>query len=713
MRSRFRSVGFVALVAVGGLVALLALRGCDNAYVGGNGDARVDGPPKPDVGVPVCSGGIDNDSDGYGIGCAAGADCNDSDPTIYPFAKELCDGKDNDCDNDTDEGVTNACGTCDLGCDKVGDKPFVIDKSQDPGLKDSSGVGVDGNGDLVLDKSKTNFNYMWIANCLDTIGAAGGCTWATEATYDPSKNPLCRGTVSKVDTVSLKEVARYFTQTCNSKAGTTGCVDLHGKPIVKDFPHAPSRTAVDYNFDVWVANRAFGGQASATKIANDPADCIDRNKNGTIDTSKDRNNDKKIAVDCNGDGMPDNASTVCAGAFAGQPPEFLGDDDECVLFTVNYGSNNDMGRSMCLDGGIDVGASNAWVGTFNHSPNNRFYKIDGMTGALLGPYDLPAGHSVYGCVVDSQHILWAVDFAGTMTYLNTINPSQVAPAPISPPWTPKGFYGVAIDGQDDVWAGGWQSGRVYRYHPDRTSFATLGSGGWTGIAHPTSFDYTRGIAPDKRGKVWVAVNAGYIWRVDQSLPAGLHDQTASTSYWQTKGTGVIGVGVDFAGHVWGISYNHSNAARLDVDSAGDPVQPPTSTTQAVDVGLQPYTYSDFTGYGLANFTNPQGRYLYQLAPCGGGSVKPTWKKVSWSATTPTGTSVAVRVRSGDSEAALGQWFGPFQQSPAMLAKGTATPLDPNPAWILQVEFVLKTSVKNATPILHDFNVAYDCAEIPQ
>ena len=46
----------------------------------------------------------DRDNDSF----KAPADCDDNDNTIYPGAPELCDGLDNDCDNDIDEDVV-AC----------------------------------------------------------------------------------------------------------------------------------------------------------------------------------------------------------------------------------------------------------------------------------------------------------------------------------------------------------------------------------------------------------------------------------------------------------------------------------------------------------------------------------------------------------------------------------------------------------------------------
>jgi eukaryotic-like serine/threonine-protein kinase len=45
----------------------------------------------------------DEDGDGYGMGCAAGLDCNDRDPAIHPGATEICNFKDDNCNGVVDE----------------------------------------------------------------------------------------------------------------------------------------------------------------------------------------------------------------------------------------------------------------------------------------------------------------------------------------------------------------------------------------------------------------------------------------------------------------------------------------------------------------------------------------------------------------------------------------------------------------------------------
>ena len=48
---------------------------------------------------------VDDDNDGYSENQG---DCDDTDSTVYPGATEVCDGLDNDCNGQIDEGVCNA-----------------------------------------------------------------------------------------------------------------------------------------------------------------------------------------------------------------------------------------------------------------------------------------------------------------------------------------------------------------------------------------------------------------------------------------------------------------------------------------------------------------------------------------------------------------------------------------------------------------------------
>jgi hypothetical protein len=54
-----------------------------------------------DTAPPVDTGPVDADADGH----PAWEDCDDDDPTVFPGAPEQCNGTDDDCDGDTDEGA--------------------------------------------------------------------------------------------------------------------------------------------------------------------------------------------------------------------------------------------------------------------------------------------------------------------------------------------------------------------------------------------------------------------------------------------------------------------------------------------------------------------------------------------------------------------------------------------------------------------------------
>lgn len=55
--------------------------------------------------TPTC---IDNDSDGYGAGCARGPDCDDTDAQRHPGATERCNGLDDDCNGTGDVARSDA-----------------------------------------------------------------------------------------------------------------------------------------------------------------------------------------------------------------------------------------------------------------------------------------------------------------------------------------------------------------------------------------------------------------------------------------------------------------------------------------------------------------------------------------------------------------------------------------------------------------------------
>ncbi len=690
----------------------------------GNGDGGT---------VEPCTTGTDFDMDGYGEGCPAGEDCDDFDPNVNticpdancstgifqgcpcdpavdtpvscydgppetagnaPCAKgmrscdpvsstwsacggqvlpdiEVCDNSDNDCDGDTDEGVQSTCGNCIPGCQDTGvdTDPFPM-PTDDPNV-DADGVGLDPNGDLVLDSSTFENHFVWPANNGE-------------------------GTVSKIDSQTGCEIARYNSVSTQVIIDHTGG---GGATITAGGNYNPSRTAVDYHGNVWVANRAFGNQPSATKIMNVIDDCIDRNGNGMIDTSS----------DVNGDCVIDR----------GDPAEFKGDDDECITMTVVVGVNNGVARAAAIDSGIEPGdPGSLWLGM--NTGEQAFYHIDGRTGALKQRVPETGnlnGVSPYGAAIDSQGRLWAPNgCCGTarIVEINTIPfPATIDNYIDIPTLTADGSYGITVDTSDRVWIGGWPRSILKRYDP-----AT----GTTVDAVIPGYDTTwgvRGVGIDTHGNVWAALhqNSGGF---QQGRMIRINADTAmSTGDWSVDGTvGTngevpVGIGVDFDGDVWTINQSTSNASRLHIDQTTlEPAAHP-STGNIVDVfpvGTTPYTYSDFTGLGLRTVTRPQGDYTVKMQGCSDGAAA-SWYAVNWEATLPPNTSVEVWVRVGDDLATLGSQpiFGPWTMSPADL---TMAPGPVPDAVYLELTIRLISDDGEATPIVHSYEVEWSCPSEP-
>ena len=65
---------------------------------------------------------VDQDGDGFGQGTAcAGLDCNDADPAIFPGAAERCNGVDDNCNAQLDEGLARTEEVRGEACDRQRD----------------------------------------------------------------------------------------------------------------------------------------------------------------------------------------------------------------------------------------------------------------------------------------------------------------------------------------------------------------------------------------------------------------------------------------------------------------------------------------------------------------------------------------------------------------------------------------------------------------
>ena len=303
------------------------------------------------------------------------------------------------------------------------------------------------------------------------------------------------GTVSKYDTVTGKELARYRTGP-----------DSNGDP---------SRTTVDLDGSVWFGNRNTG---TVVKIVlPESGKWVDKNGNGNRDTSQDTNDN----------GIIESNEVLPWG------------QDECVVHEVAVGNTWSGPRGIAIDSD-----NNLWAGTYSDS-SNKFYHINGESGAIIDTINIEYGS--YGALVDENGNIWSSTLS---TCVLKINPSTSTVQKID---LPASSYGIGIDKNGHVFVAGWgsdivtkidtntdtiittasqgdtycrgvavtndgdvwivnsQNGAVKRLDNDLNSKATISVGSDGFGSQPT------GVAVDAEGKVWACnYNDGYLNRIDPS-----------------------------------------------------------------------------------------------------------------------------------------------------------------------------------------------------
>ncbi|MCS6911811.1 MAG: hypothetical protein RMK29_14970 [Myxococcales bacterium] len=488
----------------------------------------------------------------------------------------------------------------------------------DPSADGSSGVKLDPGGNVVLDPGHFmghNTPIIWVANSAE-------------------------GTISKVDSRNMKEVARYVT-----------------------FPGGgadPSRTSVSLDGDVVVANRARpdGHKASAVKIAGSKAACVDRNRNGRIDTFE-------------GEGPVPPQFQWAAGQR--ESP------DECVLWLTDLseGATSTLPRAAGFDATVgDNGMLSAkvYIGLYN---KRQLVRLNARTGAIEKRIDVSPVHP-YGLVIDRDGNVWIVDIGGPMAKVDVRNGDRVTtltgdketPCP----------YGIAADPKGFIYTAGRNC--IARLNPMTLTWERLN------VPNASSL---RGVAVDQNYGVWAAdTNRGMV-HVDASAATMVYKNLISV------GGGNVGAAIDFDGFPWVISQGQSRAFKI---------HPGTYQVQSVAVGNGPYTYSDMTGFQLRNAAAPTGLFRQTFSGCGGNT---QWVTLDFKVTAPSGTQVVVRVRAAQTRADLAA--APWTHLASIPPDMPSLPLPlriSGPQEYLQVEFALRSSDSQLTPILSSVSAGYNC-----
>lgn len=336
---------------------------------------------------------IDNDGDGDPAMSAGGNDCDDNDRTRSSLEREICNGRDDNCNGMTDEGALNSCGNCDPNCRGVS-TGGMGGMAFDPGGQ--RGVEVDpmAGGLLVRSQARTG-DYLWIPNTAES-------------------------TISKWNAAATPpvEIARYRVglaagECRGSCCYTNGCNQI-------------SRVAVDGFGDLYVASRAFGAiQASVSKLAGDRGDCVDRNGNGVIDTS--------------------------AGPADVRPYG----QDECVLWTANVGGMDSAMRAITVDSGDAMFPQGyPWAGSYNAQ---TMYKLNPNTGATIATVPVTGARPYGAVATSDGRLWVSTLDTGNLAEINTRTNTltRLISYPLGLRGNCTNGYGVTADANSRVWITGW------------------------------------------------------------------------------------------------------------------------------------------------------------------------------------------------------------------------------------------------------------------
>ena len=390
------------------------------------------------------SDGREQASSGSGIVTASATDSDTDSDSDSGASGSGQSGSDSNSGSDTDSGSASASASA----SETGETKFDLGLPPDGELGCGEGGGGGGGG------GAPDFSYIWIANSNE-------------------------GTISKVNTQTLVEEGRYIVRP-----------DANG---------SPSRTSVNLNGDVVVANRSGG----VTMISARLEDCPD----------------------------PANTSTG--------PGDVKAWPDGCVVWHTpfNYASQRPVAWTQGNFNPSTCRYEDTKVWTSGANASIDVVLLDGETGMVEQTVPIPGVspnfYGIYGGAVDADGNFWGSQLGSGQLVNVNLGDYAVRTWPMA-----ASGYGMTVDSLGQVWT---CSGTVARFDPVTETWDTAAAGGQGGCME------------DGEGTLWLAndpmvgvdiVTMQVVQSID--LPNYVH-----------------GISIDFQGYVWGPAIYDNEAYRVD------------------------------------------------------------------------------------------------------------------------------------------------------
>ena len=483
-------------------------------------------------------------------------------------------------------------------------------------------------------------------------------TYTTSADFDLGLSSNV--TTAVPDQLQLKDEAApgNFIWVAVSSKGTVAKINTRTGNVEGEYwtapegqPRDPSRTTVDLQGAVWVANRAGNSIVQIGSV--ESGLWIDKNGNGQPDTSVGLGDIREWS----NAGGSDTAGGISTA------------DDECIIHYVRVSASGT--RHLSVDP-----KNNIWVSGVSGPDARTFELVNGRTGAIIRR-EGPVGHGAYGGLIDRANVLWSTT-AGSLLRWET-------PLPLSGPngenWSTLAgggnLYGLALGPDGYVWCSTFGAGLVHKYAPSGLLVASYGQG----------YPQAQGIVVDRRGHVWIAHGLSAS-TVGHLRPDGTFVGNV------VVGAGPTGLAVDADGKIWATNNHAGTVSRIDPDSGpvgADGVTPVGAVDfTTVPLGGTVYNYSDMTG---SNLVAPPLTGVWTVVY---DSEKPAtpWGSINWHAQMVDDSKLSVTVASSPDGVAFSPWRTAVR----------GVDLDVPPGRYLKVNVLMQRSSSGHSPLLYDLTI---------